>query len=483
MSEPQGRLLQEALAGRLPVLPQERIYNTYASLLWTTAVLSSASWVYLIGSQFPSYGNTWLSIIGYLIGLIIGEVVVVVAVGIPSYRYGVDSIDIAKAALGSRGCVVILIAVMGASLGWAYVLMAMTARGIGRLERIADAPAAALSEPTVTVAAIALLVLIWYFVRRGPAAMERLSRVCVPGQIVIGLLILALLVGKFGASALAGHGVPPGSAVTTDPLEQIAYAVEFGFDNALGLLPFLGGLTRLVGHKRHLVGATVMGSGVIGASLIASVAALGADVMADHDPISWIVQLTGPVIGSVIVGFLMIANLGTLVVLVYVASVSIQQIRALAAWRWEWVIALTLAPGILFAFRTEWLLNHVMTWLAYNGVMFVGLAAVLSTDYFCLRRQRLSVADLFARPHQGIYWFSGGVNWIAMAVILAAAGMYLALFDPVSLHVQPLFRYLGAGIPAVVTAGVLYYVLMRLTRAAEPRELATSKSKALEVGL
>jgi nucleobase:cation symporter-1, NCS1 family len=484
MPAPSNRLLQQALAGRLPVLPHERIYDSYASLLWTTAVLSAASWAYLIGSAFPAFGNTWLSIIGYLVGLVIGEVIVVLAVGIPAYRYGLDAVDVSKAALGIRGSALLLIAVLAASIGWAYVLMAMTARGVGYLAQVSLSPAATVSEPIVVSAAIALLVLIWYLARRGPAAMERLSRLCAPGQILIALLVLILLVAAYGTSVLAGRGAPIASAVTRDPLVQLAYGVEFGFDNALGVLPFLGGLTRLVRHKRHVVGPTVVGSGIVGAALVATVAALAAAATGDQDPITWMIKLAGPMGGSLMVLFLLIANLGTLVVLVYVAGVAIQQIRFMAGLRWEWVIALTLLPGGLVAFHTQWLLDHVMTWLAYNGLMFVGVAAVMYTDYYCLRRQRLSVAELFAKPPQGAYWYWGGVNWIAIAVLGAAAALYLALFDPISLRIHPAFRYAGAGIPSVIAASVMYYAAMRLIgpKRTEPRTLIT-EPEALEVTL
>jgi cytosine/uracil/thiamine/allantoin permease len=313
--------------------------------------------------------------------------------------------------------------------------------------------------------------------------MERLSRLCAPGQILIALLVLILLVAAYGTPALAGRGAPI-ATVTRDPLAQLAYGVEFGFDNALGVLPFLGGLTRLVRHKRHVVGPTVVGSGIVGAALVATVAALAAAATGDQDPITWMIKLAGPMGGSLMVLFLLIANLGTLVVLIYVAGVAIQQIRFMAGLPWEWVIALTLLPGGLVAFHTQWLLDHVMTWLAYNGVMFVGVAAVMYTDYYCLRRQRLSVPELFAKPPQGTYWYWGGVNWVAIASLGAAAALYLALFDPISLRIHPAFRYAGAGIPSVIAASVMYYAAMRLIgpKRAEPHTLIT-EPEALEVTL
>jgi nucleobase:cation symporter-1, NCS1 family len=453
---------QQALSGRLPVLPDERIYTSYGSMLWTTAVISAASYGYLIGTTFPSFGSTRLLILGYLIGLILGETLCLFAVGVPSFRYGLDSVDAAKAALGTRGAVVLLIMVLATSLGWAYVLMAMTSQGLATLLSPGIQPNASSHGHLVTSAALGLLLLVWYLARRGAAAMDRLSRLCAPGQILIALALLGLIAWRYGAHSLVGQNALQGQPVTHDTLTQLAFGVEFGFDNGLTMLPFLGGLTRLVRHKRHLVGPTLIGSAVLGASFVAAVAALAADVVGGSGPTVWIIKLAGTVAGSVMVGFLLIANLGTLVVFVYVASVAIQQVRAVAALHWDLIITLTLLPGAVFAFHTEWLLSKVMTWLAYNGVMFVGLAAVLVSDFFLLRHQRLRVSHVFARPREGIYWYWGGVNWIAITVILGCGGIYLALFNPVSLRVSPFFRYAGAGIPAVAIGIAVYYLAMRL---------------------
>jgi len=487
VSNSENRQLKEALDGRLPVLPHERIYRSYGSLLWTTAVLSTASWAYLIGSALPAFGNTRLTIVGYVIGLLIGEVAVIFAIGIPCYRYGADAVDVAKASLGTRGAVVLLIMVLGTCIASAYILIAMTARGIARLASIAAAPVAPLSETMVIFTALALLPLLWYLTKRGPAAMERLSKIFASGLIMLAVVILAALVVKYGAASLGRHGLPPRLVVTKDPLAQIAYGVEFGFDNALTLLPFLGSLTRLVRHKRHLVGPTLLGSALISASVLSTVAAFGADAFADADPTSWIIKLAGPGWGSAIVGFVLIGNVGTLVVLFYIASVALQQARAVATLRWEWVIALTLLPGVPFAFYTEWLLTRVMTLIAYNGMIFIGLAAVQIADFYILRRQRLQIAHLFARPHQGLYWYRGGVNWVAMAIIAEAASVYLALFDPVSFRTDPHFRYIGAGIPALITACLTYFVVMRyvVARGAPGERLAETNQRqaAVEVGL
>jgi cytosine/uracil/thiamine/allantoin permease len=351
------------------------------------------------------------------------------------------------------------------------------------MANVLEPSGAAIDERIVVGASVVLLCMVWFLAKRGPSTMEKLSRICAPLQILVGLLIFGLLVAKFGATVWridGSHG-----AVTADPLSEIAFGVEFGFDNALSLLPFLGGLTRLVRHKRHLVGPTVVGSGIVGASLIATVAALAGALLGDTDPIVWIVKLAGPTLGPAFIGFLLIANIGTMVVQVYVAGVVVQQVRRLAALPWAWVLALTLLPGLFVAFKTEWLLANVMTWLAYNGVMFVGLAGVLITDFFLARNQSLRVAHLFARPPEGDYWYWNGVNWIAMAVLCCSGAIYLFLFNPVNLQIHSAFRYLGAGIPAVLTGGLLYFVAMTIAKnlASVGSRISPKSTDSLRVGL
>ncbi|MGE3599229.1 MAG: cytosine permease [Dehalococcoidia bacterium] len=486
MADDQHSGLQQALEGRLPVLPHERIYTRYGSLLWTTAVLSAASYAYLVGGALAAVGNTRLAIAGYLVGLIVGELVVVLAVGVQSYRVGVDTVDAAKSALGIRGAGLILAGVLATCLGWAYVLVAMTAEGIGSLTRVVIGPSQH-SQSIVIGAALVIIGAVWLLVRRGPAAMERLSRLCAPGQIAIAAILLVVLMSKYGAETIWAHSAPATEEQLAVRLMQLAFGIEFGFANALSVLPYLGGLARLVRHRHHLVGPTVLGSGIVGAWFIAAVAALAAATEGNGETATWILALAGPLGGSAVVAFLLVANLGTLVVQIYVGAVAAQQVRWIAGLRWDWILVLALLPGVLLAFRTQWLLAHVGTWLGYNGVMFVGLAGVMVTDYFLMRRQRIELAHLFARPGQGSYWFVGGVNWPAMLAIVVAGTLYLSLFNPVTLTADPSFRFCGAGIPAVIVAAVCYWLATRLTVAFWPamptRHAPNGKRRTLEIGI
>jgi NCS1 family nucleobase:cation symporter-1 len=150
-----------------------------------------------------------------------------------------------------------------------------------------------------------------------------------------------------------------------------------------------------------------------------------------------------------------------MVILIYLAGVTVQQLRPLTRIPWDVILILLLAPGIYVAFRTTWVLEVVMNWMLYNGVMFVGITGITLVDYLVLRREHLSVVDLFTRSHGGLYWYWGGVNWVAVGVALMAMIVYILMYDPSSYRAAPMFRFLGAGIPMVLLAGISYFLLAR----------------------
>lgn len=49
------------------------------------------------------------------------------------------------------------------------------------------------------------------------------------------------------------------------------------------------------------------------------------------------------------------------------------------------------------------------------------LFGILLVDYYLLRRGRIEVTALFDDTPEGAYWYSGGVNWVAVQALVAAA--------------------------------------------------------------
>lgn len=454
---------QEALAGRLPVLARDRVYKTYGSFLWTCCAFSAATWAFLIGSYLPYVGDWRLGVMGYVIGLMIGMAIVTLASGAPSHRYGTDVIDNAKSSFGYRGIIVPMFGLLATLVGWSYVVEALTARGAANIAAtITGTEVTGTShEHLVIGVALATLVLVWLIASKGPKLFERLNGYIGPLHMLITLVMLGILINKFGLQHLWTTQLPTDQMLSKDPVQGFALAVEFGVSNSMTWWPVMGGLTRLVAKRKHVVGPSVVGVGVLGAAFVSTVAALAAISAGTYDPTVWMIAVGGPVFGSIVMAIVLTANIATMVVMIYLAGVSVQQIKFFARLKWELLLALLLLPGVYFAFKTEWLLSVVMSWLSYNGVMFVGITGITLVDYFILRREKIDVTSLFAQKG-GKYEFWGGVNWIAVIITIAATFGYLWLYNPVTVAMAEPFRYLGASLPVILISGGAYYLSVRL---------------------
>jgi len=458
-SEHSSTVIAETLEGRLPVLPGMRPFSGFASFLWTSAALACASYAYLVGTALATIGNTRIAIAGYWIGTSMGMGLVMLAVGIPSFRHGIDTVDAAKSALGIRGSLVFMVGIVLSCIGWGNVLVAMTARTAGVLVGQASAwsgTAGAVNEQVVVLAALVLVFTIWWLVQRGPSMMAALTRWLVPGQMIVAALLLLLLLLKYSPATLLHVNVAPAQALTEDPHLRLTIAVEFGLNNGFTMAPFLGGLTRLVASRRILATPSIAGY-AFGAAFISGVAALATAASGSTDTLVWLTIVAGPGVGAALMLFMIIANVGALVAFVYLGGISIQQIGPLARLPWTITTALVLTPSLVVAFRTREMLDSVMQLLTYNGVMFVGLTGVLLSDYYLVRGQRVVVAHLFTRSTDGRYWYRAGVNWLALVVVSVTTAAYLALFNPVSLATAPAFYYVGATVPLIVLSALVYY--------------------------
>lgn len=457
----QARIVRQALSGRLPLRSNERIYNNYSSFMWTCCAFSAATWAFLIGGYLPYVGDTRIGIAGYLVGLLIGMSLVTLASAVPSHKYGIDTIDAAKSSFGVYGIILPLFGLLATLVGWTFVVVALTSRGAANVVATIQQSANEPSEGLVVVFALASIALVWLIASRGPWLFERLSNYIGPGHMLVTAAMLGILLYHHGLNVFA-LDVPKEEALVDTKLKGFALAVEFGFSNALTWWPVMGGLSRLVNRRRHIMGPSVVGVGVLGAAFISMVAALAAVAAGTPDPTIWMIKLGGPVFGTIIMTFVLLANVATMVIMIYLAGVSIQQLRLLTRLRWDVLIALMLLPGVYFSFHTGWLLSSVMSWLSINGVMFVGITGITLVDYYILRSENLNPTHLFSRSSTSVYWFWGGVNWIAVVISLGAIGFYLWLYDPVTASMNQYAGYLGAGIPTLVLAAILYFLAMKL---------------------
>jgi len=104
----------------------------------------------------------------------------------------------------------------------------------------------------------------------------------------------------------------------------------------------------------------------------------------------------------------------------------------------------------------RWLESHgsyVMGWLVGYSSFLGPIAGVMIADYFIIRKRVIVTDDLFKRG--GIYEFSGGFNWRAIAAL--AAGILVALIGLKVSALHSLYQYAW-----FVGFGVSFFVYLAL---------------------
>ncbi len=450
------------VTGRLPSLESERSFTTYGSLTFMQVSLAAALWTVLFGGMVPSAGNTLIAISGYACGALLGMAPVILGSALPSFRYGVDVIEISKAVLGVRGSVLALAGFLVMSLGWSAVALAMICRGVGLMPVHAGYFAVFMSEQSVVLTGCAILLLMFVLLRRGLESVQRVNSIAGPILMLFMTASLSLLLWKFGLRHLLLTNVPAEQALTSDPRQSFIYALEFGATFSLSWYPYMGGIYRLIKYQRHTVGPAMIGGVLVGSCLTVTVAALASVQFGSADPAVWFTRLAGPVTGNIVVCMVLLLSITAISMAIYLAAVAVQQIAWLARIPWTWLLLLMLLPLSLAVLNTAWVLAHVMTIATFGGLIFVGLSGVTVVDFWVLRRQSIALEHLFVADRSGHYWFWGGVNWVALTVIVVSAAGYLYLYDPITLRTSGIFRYFGAVLPVVAASGALYYVLAKL---------------------
>jgi NCS1 family nucleobase:cation symporter-1 len=118
--------------------------------------------------------------------------------------------------------------------------------------------------------------------------------------------------------------------------------------------------------------------------------------------------------------------------------------------------------GIIAAIIFPALLDYEH-FLLFIGAMFCPLFGIVLVDYFLIRRRVIDLEDLYKRG--GKYWFSKGINPLAIIAWAIGFGIYLG-FSPMLmekvLQVKAAFPWpLGSSLPSMILAGLIYWFLRK----------------------
>lgn len=463
----------DVVEGRMPVRPGARTWGRFALFGGTTSA-AVATWCF-IGGGFAAYYLPGLpGMLALTAGTLIGVFFVVLAAVPASTRYGIEAVRSTRPTLGVRGSNITLFIVLAIMVGWNSVLIVF----------LGNAGATALAEmgvispdigtPVSVVTSLVGLALIILLLGRGPDSVRDLGPIIAIGVLVLSVIIAIVLIVNVGLGDLF-------SAAPLAPYDEsglnFATVIELGIAGGLSWWPYIGTLTRYSRSSRSALMPAVIGLGFMMSFVlcIGLLAALGVPE-SGGDPTLFLLGVGGPVFGVIMLVFIVFANVGTVLVGIYVSALALKQVPAVdkkISWRWSTIIV-TVPVALVVLFFAGLFLDYYQNFLAFVGVLLGPLCGVQLADYYLIRKQQLNLRGLYTVDSQKSYWYTGGFNLVGLVALASGMAVYLLLLDPITYIPGAGFEFLTASAPALVTAGIVYFILMKLSYARSTRQLESA---------
>jgi NCS1 family nucleobase:cation symporter-1 len=447
---------QEGAFGLLPILPKERIWGS-VDFAMVNIGLAIATWCFLIGGTLSSFVDLKMGFAATLAGNTISILIMALASALPSCKYGVDQYVFLRSIFGQSGTKIAMLMILLIEFGWVAVLCIMFGKAssnvYGSLMNIAQP-----SNPVVIAFALLAIVISWIIVAKGPVSINWLNRIVAPGLVIMLFAMFYVLSQQYSfAEMLAFKPLNP------DPDRWWNYMVAFelGLGSGLSWWPIMGGLSRLTKTQRAAFWPNMIGVNLC-AVLGTMVGLLAGLAVGSSDPTEWMIPIGGPLLGLVALVFIAFANITSITSIAYSVSLALKQIKGFMHTDWTKLTFFFLFPVAPLVFFPDQIYGNFGTFLAICGTVLGPLTGIGFVDYFLLRKQRIELAGLYSeRPGQAYYYW-GGYNYAAIAVLIIATAAYFLLLDPVTFASSSLFLYLSASLPVTVLAGLLHYAATKL---------------------
>ena len=436
--------------------PQRRSERTWGpvTVFGTSIATAVATWCFIIGGFVSYYLSAAPGTLAILAGSLIGMFFIVLALLPVCTKYGIDSVTSIRPQFGVHGSTLAVIIIFAVTLGWNLILFIFLGRATTSIVRGLGVAA---PEWTTGVAAAVGVVVVAAVLRAGPHRLRDLGIPIAVLTLVFGVVVMALLIHKLGVGALLD--AQP-SAPAADAPTNWASGLEVLIASNLSWWAYTGGIVRNAKSARSSLWSVVLGLGLgVGVGSLAGFYAGLVLPDSGGDPTQFLVEVGGPVVGILMLLFIIVADLGTALVGVFAATIALRQVPTRLVGTWQRSVLLASLPALIMAglFPTT-VFEHFSTFLAFLGILLGPICGIQIVDYFLLRRQRLHVASLYDFSPSGAYRFWGGWNPVGLLAFAAGVVVYLFLLDPVTYESHGVFAYTTASIPSVAVAGALYWL-------------------------
>ncbi len=440
-----------------PIPPEKRTWGIYNyAALWIA--MSVCIPTYMLASGMIAGGMNWWQAVGtILLGnlIVLGPMVLNAHAGT---KYGIPFPVLVRASFGVKGANIPAVLRALVACGWFGIQTWIGGQAIYSMLRIvwpaAETPA------TSWVCFFAFWLLNMYVVWRGIEIIKKLDAVSAPFMTIVLLLLLFWVTSKAG-------GIGP---VLRAPsrFHSTAEFLRFFVPSLTGMVGFwatvalnIPDFTRyaksqraqIIGQSLGLPPAMTLFSFIGVAVTSASAVIFGEQIW---DPVVLIGRFQQPPVALIALIAILIATLNTNVAANVVspsndfANLAPRYISFRLGGLITGVTGLLMMPWKLMASAQ----SYVFGWLVGYSALLGPIAGVMIADYYIVRGRSLRLDDLYIR--NGVYEYSNGFNYRALAALVAGAAVAL-----VGLVVEPLrWLYNYAWFVGFFASGSVYAALM-----------------------
>jgi putative hydroxymethylpyrimidine transporter CytX len=401
-------------------------------LLWAGVGISLAE---IWAGGFLTPMGLWAGLAAIVIGHLIGNTFMALG-GVIGSDQGIMSMVSIRPAFGIRGSNLAAVLNIIQLIGWAAVMLIIGGRAGAMLGQPVGG---VLASNHFWIIAIGLVTLIWAHFTGG-GIWKILQKIAVIGLFVVVVLMSWAALSKFGQASLA---VPP---------KDMPFMIGLDLVIAMPIswMPLVSDYSRFAKSTGPAFWTTWLGYFLV-SSWMYALGLIAALVIADKDPSVLILQtMTTFGLAAPALALAVFSTITSTFPDVYSAACSTVNItQRLSTRSVLWIIGI-IAIALALIFPME----HYEHFLLFIGSMFVPLFGVVLTDYFICRKRELDVDAIYERG--GRYWYTGGFHIPA----LVAWALGFLLFQGIAWMKIPV----GGSIPALVLAGVAYYVFFKMGR-------------------
>lgn len=454
------RSFEQTNRGFFPLVRAERVWN-FQRYTWVNVSMAIATWAFLQGGAVALYVGAEAAIASTVIGYGISALLVSFAPCLPSARYGTEQYTTLRSVFGSVGARIIMLFIATILMvAWTGLLGIMFGRASTNIVTELVPSVADKSVLLIAVFSLLAVLIAWLILIRGATAVGKVQTYISPVLAVLTVVLLVMVFTKVSWSEL----------IALEPLypmenKHLAFmlAVELNVAGGFAWYPVFGNLARMTDTPRAAFWPNMIG--MFFASVVAAiVGAFSSLALGSDDPTVWMIPLGGAFLGVFALAFIAFANVTTMVSEAYsgVSAVLSSTTKKISRLPWPVVCSIFMLPVLVLVLFPELVYDNYGRFLSWGAIVVAPLCGIQLVDFFFLRRQQLSLPDLFADARTSRYGFWSGFNWVAFVALGGGAATYTLLLHPISYEPAPGFGLIGASIPAAVVGGVIHYVGTKL---------------------